>query len=275
MEAAIGVIGLSLQLIDSAVKVKRAIGNYRSASTEINRLALKVERVEAICGAIKKSLEGEPSTRQCSDLIGTWGVCVLRSVQSTLAELHDIIAKLEKKAAKKRILNAAGMAFLEKKDDITRLKGQASFTCSGSYANASGGPSVTEKVTTSNQRDFNAFGFRGQSQSVRVLRKSRWLNDSEIATAKEIKTYTFGLSGISYRVEFHWQLSMASPVVYAMNIRHIISKDTDLEIVQDIQNAMCGGDLQALQRMISAKRLTLGSLFGDRTLFEVKSTMTG
>ncbi|EFQ24943.1 uncharacterized protein GLRG_00087 [Colletotrichum graminicola M1.001] len=121
MEAAIGVIGLSLRPIDSAVKVKRAIDNYRSASTEIHRLAIKIERVEAICGAIKKSLEGGPSTRRCSDLIETWGVCVLRSVQLTLAELHDIIAKLEKKAAKKRIVNAAGLAFLLEKDDITSL----------------------------------------------------------------------------------------------------------------------------------------------------------
>ncbi|GKT53790.1 hypothetical protein ColTof3_01129 [Colletotrichum tofieldiae] len=94
-------------------------------------------------------------------------------------------------------------------------------------------------------------------------------------TVKEFKTYNFGLSGISYRVEFHWHLSMASPVVYAMNIRHIISKNTDSELVQDIQKAMCGGNLQALQRMISAKKFTLGSLFGDKTLFEVKPTMTG
>ncbi|KZL68442.1 hypothetical protein CI238_00295 [Colletotrichum incanum] len=317
MEAAIGVIGLSLQLIDSAVKVKRAIANYRSASTEINRLALKVERLEAICGAIAKSLEAEPSTRQCSDLIETWGVCVLRSVQSTLENLHDIIAKLEKKAAKKRILNAAGMALLEKKDEVTRLRkcldedlnhlqymmmvelfsqcsivqqlvvrqprsqatssteGQASsFTCSESYPNGSDGPSVTETVTTNNQKVFNAFGFRGQAQNARIFRKARWLNNSETATIKEVKAYTFGLSGIAYRIEFHWHLSMASPVVYSVNIRHIISEDTNSELVQDIRNAMCNDDLQALQRMISAKRFTLGSLFGDRTFFEVKSTMT-
>ncbi|KAK1599134.1 uncharacterized protein LY79DRAFT_537068 [Colletotrichum navitas] len=313
MEAAIGVIGLSLQLIDSAVKVKRAINNYRSASTEIHRLAIKIERVEAVCGAIKKSLEGGPSTRRCSDLIETWGVCVLRSVQSTLAELHDIIAKLEKKAAKKRVVNAAGMAFLLEKDDITRLskcldedlnhlqhmmmtemfsqcnivqqlvfdqstaqvassiEGLAtSLTCPESCTTVSSAePSVTKTVTTSNRKIISAYGFHGQAQSVRIIRKSRWQNNRETTTSKEVKTYAFGLSGISYRVEFHWHLSMASPVVYAMNIRHVISRTTDPRLLNDIKDAMCDGNLQALQGMLSAGRLTLSSLCGKRTLFEM------
>lgn len=121
MEAAIGVIGLSLQLIDSAIKVKRVVTSYRSASAEINRLALKIERVEVICGAIKDSLEGDASSRQCSDLIKTWGVCVLRSISSTLAEIHAIIKKLERKGGKRRPFNTAGFTFLECKDDISRL----------------------------------------------------------------------------------------------------------------------------------------------------------
>ncbi|KAK1986785.1 hypothetical protein LZ30DRAFT_704225 [Colletotrichum cereale] len=313
MEAAIGVIGLSLQLIDSAVKVKRAIGNYRSASTEIHRLALKIERVEAICGAIKKSLEGDPSTRQCSDLIETCGVCVLRSVQSTLAELHDIIVKLEKKAAKKRIVDAARMSFLEMKGDITRLskcldedlnhlqhmmmteifsqcnivqqlivhqsspqaasstEDQAtSLTCSESYTTASSQPRVTKTVTKINRKLISAFGFHSQAQSVKILKKSRWQNDTETTTSKEIKTYTFGLSGISYRVEFHWQLSMTCPVVYAMNIRHVISSNTNSRLLNDVLDAMCFGDLKALQSMLSSGRFTLSSLVGKRTLFEVR-----
>ncbi|KAK1637215.1 hypothetical protein BDP81DRAFT_319055, partial [Colletotrichum phormii] len=121
IEAAIGVIGLSLQLIDSAIKVKRAITTYRSASTEINRLMLKIERVEAICGAIKDSLEGNAPSGQCSDLIKTWGVCVLKSIQSTLAEIHAIITKLGRKGGKRRPFNTVGFTFLECKDDISLL----------------------------------------------------------------------------------------------------------------------------------------------------------
>ncbi|KAK2050723.1 hypothetical protein LZ31DRAFT_548015 [Colletotrichum somersetense] len=312
MEAAIGVIGLSLQLIDSAVKLKRVIDNYQSASTEVHRLAIKIERVEAICGAIKESLEGGPSTRRCSDLIETWGVCVLKSVQSTLAELHDIIAKLEKKAAKKRIVNAAGMAFLMEKDDISRLSkcldedlnylqhmmmaelfsqcnivqrlvvdrssAQAasstedpatSLTCSEPYTSASAEPTAKRTVTRSNRKTISAYGFHGQAQSVRIVRQSRWQNNRETTTSKDTKTYTFGISGISYRVEFHWQLSMASPMVYSMNIRHVIWRNTDPGLLEDVTNAMCDGDVQALQCMLSAGRLTLSSLCGSKTLFEM------
>ncbi|KAK2029887.1 hypothetical protein LX32DRAFT_682209 [Colletotrichum zoysiae] len=313
MEAAIGVIGLSLQLIDSAVKVKRVIDNYRSASTEIHRLAIKIERVEAICGAIKESLEGGPSTRRCSDLIETWGVCVLKSVQSTLAELHDIIAKLEKKAAKKRIVNAASMALLMEKDDISRLSkcldedlnylqhmmmaelfsqcnivqqlvvdqssAQAAsstedpatyLTCS--YTSASAEPTAKRTVTRSNRKTISAFGFHGQAQSVRIVRKSRWQNNTETTTSKETKTYTFGISGISYRVEFHWQLSMASPMVYSINIRHVIWENTDPGLLEDVKIAMCYGDVHALQGMLSAGRLNLSSLCGSMTLFEALQT---
>ncbi|KAK2064212.1 hypothetical protein LY76DRAFT_612301 [Colletotrichum caudatum] len=187
MEAAIGVIGLSLRLIDSAVKVKRQS---------------KIKRVEAICGAIKESLEGGPSIRRCSHLIEAWGVCVLRSVQSTLAELQDIISKLVKKAAKKRIVNAAGMAFLMEKDDISRLSkcldedlnylqhmmmaeflcvsevhvskssAQAasstedpatSSTCPEPYTSASAEPIVKRTVTRSNQKIIGAYSFHGQA----------------------------------------------------------------------------------------------------------------
>ncbi|KAF4852801.1 hypothetical protein CGCSCA4_v002767 [Colletotrichum siamense] len=121
MEAAIGIIGLSLQLIDSAMRVKRVIGTYRSASSEINRLALKVERVEAICDAITKNFEGSDAGRRCSGLMESWGVCVLRDIQSTLVELHGIVTKLERRASKKRALHTVGFSFLEKKDDIARL----------------------------------------------------------------------------------------------------------------------------------------------------------
>lgn len=121
MEAAIGIIGLSLQLIDSAMRAKRVIGTYRSASSEINRLALKVERVEAICGAIMKNFEGGDAGRRCSGLMESWGVCVLRDIQSTLVELHGIVTKLERRVSKKRALHTVGLSFLEKKDDIARL----------------------------------------------------------------------------------------------------------------------------------------------------------
>ncbi|KAK1848738.1 hypothetical protein CCHR01_08643 [Colletotrichum chrysophilum] len=107
MEAAIGIIGLSLQLIDSAMRVKRVISTYRSASSEINRLALKVERVEAICGAIMKNFEGSDAGRRCSGLMESWGVCVLRDIQSTLVELHGIVTKLERRASKKRALHTS------------------------------------------------------------------------------------------------------------------------------------------------------------------------
>ncbi|KAF6812152.1 hypothetical protein CSOJ01_05276 [Colletotrichum sojae] len=121
MEVAIGVIGLSLQLIDSAVKIKGVVGIYRSASTEINRLALKVELIEAVCNTITKSFGPNVSGYQSSELFGTLGVRLLGSIQCTLDELHGIVSRLEKRASKEGVLKTTGVLFLNKRDDISRL----------------------------------------------------------------------------------------------------------------------------------------------------------
>ncbi|KAF6790365.1 hypothetical protein CMUS01_16275 [Colletotrichum musicola] len=121
MEVAIGVIGLSLQLIDSAVKIKGVIGTYHSASTEANRLALKVELIEAICNTITKSFGQDDSDCQSPELFGTLGARLIGSIQCTLDELHSIVSRLEKRASKDRALKTTGVFFLSKRDDIARL----------------------------------------------------------------------------------------------------------------------------------------------------------
>ncbi|KAK1509709.1 hypothetical protein CTAM01_01832 [Colletotrichum tamarilloi] len=310
MEAAIGVIGLSLQLIDSAIKVKRVVTAYRSASAEINRLALKIERVEVICGAIKDSLEGDASSRQCSDLIKTWGVCVLRSISSTLAEIHTIITKLERKGGKRRPLNTVGFTFLECKDDISRLSkwldddlnylqhmmtaeilcnivqqltihhneaSELSNMCStltqstlqrDHNGDLPSEPRHTTMAKTGNQMTIKAFGFRFQTQTRTILKRSSSHGVQEVSNTSEIKTYTFGHSKFSYRIELHWSMSTLTPIVCALAVRHVLSEDKDEKLVRKILIIMCDGDLLALQDLLSTRSITLGTMLGDRTLFE-------
>ncbi|EXF73836.1 hypothetical protein CFIO01_13146 [Colletotrichum fioriniae PJ7] len=313
MEAAIGVIGLSLQLIDSAIKVKRVVTSYRSASAEINRLALKIERVEVICGAIKDSLEGDASSRQCSDLIKTWGVCVLRSISSTLAEIHAIIKKLERKGGKRRPFNTAGFTFLECKDDISRLSKwldddlnylqhmmTAEILCNivqqltihheidaSELSNLShthtqsalqqdhngdlpSEPRHTTITKTGDQKVVEAFGFRLQYQTRTVLRKSTSRSALEVSSISDIKTYTFGHSRFSYRIELHWSMRTFTPMACALAIRHVLSRDKDEKLVDEMLMIMCDGDLLALQNLLSTRKVTLGTMLGNRTLFEAR-----
>ncbi|KAK7441851.1 hypothetical protein Landi51_09841 [Colletotrichum acutatum] len=312
MEAAIGVIGLSLQLIDSAVKVKRVVTAYRSASAEVNRLVLKIERVEVICGAIKDSLEGDASSRQCSDLIKTWGICVLRSISSTLAEIHTIITKLERKGGKRRPFNNVGFLFLECKEDISRLSKwldddldylqhmmTAEILCnviqqltihhnseasdllnvrsmdiqSVLQQNHNGDlpsePRHTRMAKTGYQKMIKAFGFRIQTQTRTILKKSSFHGAQEVSNTSEIKTYTFGHSRFSYKIELHWSMSILTPMVCTLAVRHVLSKDKDGELVEKMLHIMCDGNLPALQDLHSNRTITLGTMLGDRTLFEV------
>ncbi|KAL0767640.1 hypothetical protein CaCOL14_009879 [Colletotrichum acutatum] len=313
MEAAIGVIGLSLQLIDSAVKVKRVVTAYRSASAEVNRLVLKIERVEVICGAIKDSLEGDASSRQCSDLIKTWGICVLRSISSTLAEIHTIITKLERKGGKRRPFNNVGFLFLECKEDISRLSkwldddldylqhmmtaeilsrcnviqqltihhnSEASDLLnvrsmdiqSVLQQNHNGDlpsePRHTRMAKTGYQKMIKAFGFRIQTQTRTILKKSSFHGAQEVSNTSEIKTYTFGHSRFSYKIELHWSMSILTPMVCTLAVRHVLSKDKDGELVEKMLHIMCDGNLPALQDLHSNRTITLGTMLGDRTLFE-------
>ncbi|KXH51647.1 hypothetical protein CNYM01_06770 [Colletotrichum nymphaeae SA-01] len=313
MEAAIGVIGLSLQLIDSAIKVKRVVTAYRTASTEINRLALKIERVEVICGAIKDSLEGDASSRQCSELIKTWGVCVLKSISSTLAKIHAIITRLERKAGKRRPFNTAGFTFLECKDDISRLskwldddlnylqhmmtaeilsrcnivqqltihhKTEASEFSNMSPVHMQSAlqqdhnsdlpsePRHTTMVEAGDQKTVTAFGFQFQNQTRTVLKRSSSRNVQEASNTREIKTYTFGHSSSSYRIELNWSMSTLSPMVYALSIRHILSWNKDAKLLKKMSIIMRGGDLLALQDLLSTREITLATMLGAMTLFE-------
>ncbi|OHE96067.1 hypothetical protein CORC01_08604 [Colletotrichum orchidophilum] len=311
MEAAIGVIGLSLQLVDSAIKVKRLIAAYRSASAEINRLALKIERVEVICGAIKKSLEGDASSRQCSDLIKTWGVCVLKSIQSTLAEIHVIITKLERKGGKRRPFNTVGFTFLECKDDVLRLSkwldddlnylqhmmtaeifsrcnvvqqltvhhtGDSSLSPAKDRISPDlerdhntempSEPRLTRIVRRGHQKMVKALGFQYQSQTTTILKKSRSLGTQEVSNIGEVKTYAFGHSSLSYRIELHWEMTTLSPMVYALSVRHVLSRDQDEELIEEMLDIMRDGDVSALQDLLSAKIINLGTMLGNKTLFE-------
>ncbi|KAL0931033.1 uncharacterized protein CTRU02_213768 [Colletotrichum truncatum] len=310
MEAAIGIVGLSIQLIDSAVKVKRVVGTYRSASTEINRLALKVERVEAICGAIKRSFEGGVSNWRCSELIETWGVCVLRSIESTLAELHGIIIKLERRASQKRGLHTVGFSFLERKDDIRRLgscldedlnhlqhmmtaeifsrcgvveqlvlppqgaqivlpKRQASLLseitpCSAAFRDHTSSV-VIEKI---HRQKIHRIGLLGDVKTAMVTKRSRWQQSDEQINVKESKTYSFGLRGLAYRILFSWKLDTITPISYALNVQHIVSKEIDKTRFEKLTKIIEYGNLSGLQQMLITREVTLTSFIDCMTLFE-------
>ncbi|KAF9877349.1 hypothetical protein CkaCkLH20_05049 [Colletotrichum karsti] len=310
MEAAIGIIGLSLQLVDSAIKVKRVIGTYRSASKEIGRLAQNVEKVEAVAGAIKKCFEGDASNRRCSELIHTWGIFVLRDIQSTLGEIQDIIDKLEKRASKSRTLYTVGFSFLEKKDEIARLSSaldrnlndlqhmmtaeifsrfsvieqltstpastqvmpskpelplNTEATSNSLALNANG---TTTAIERSDSKPVQVLGFQGGMQSTRVTKKMQRHGMDDFVNVKESRTYTFGIRGYSYRVEFGWTFDTLNPISYSLNFQHILREDVDKELYRKTQTIIYTGDLGGLQRMFSSREICPTTFMGCLTLYE-------
>lgn len=121
MEAAIGIIGLSIQIIDTSVKIKRKIDSYRSASKDISRLAAKIDQAEAICEALKAKINNGAMDSQATNLVQRLGPPVLQSIKSTLGELEAIISMLEAKAARKGSIKSLGLSFLKKQDVIEKL----------------------------------------------------------------------------------------------------------------------------------------------------------
>ncbi|CAM1504755.1 Fc.00g023460.m01.CDS01 [Cosmosporella sp. VM-42] len=121
MEAVIGVVGLSIQVVETAVKIKRVIDSYRSASKDIRRLGTKIDRAEAICRAIETRLKDGTMDSQAASNVQISGPPLLQDIKSTLLELEQILVKLESKATKKGALKSAGMSFLKKKDTIQTL----------------------------------------------------------------------------------------------------------------------------------------------------------
>ncbi|KAF6839720.1 hypothetical protein CPLU01_01592 [Colletotrichum plurivorum] len=265
MEVAIGVIGLSLQLIDSAVKIKGVIGTYRSASTEANRLALKVELIEAICNTITKNFDQNDSDCQPSELFGTLGARLLGSIQCTLDELHIIVSRLEKRASKDRALKTTGVFFLGKRDDISRLskcldedlshlqlllttslasrpllapQAETQLVSSTSNLNSTTLASSFEVesspklfMATSVQKTcrqiIRVFGFHGQSQTVSTTKRSRWGDSQETTSTSETRSFTFGHARLSYMVEIDFLQTPLDSMTYALNIRHIVTRKVD------------------------------------------------
>ncbi|KAF3806183.1 hypothetical protein GCG54_00005944 [Colletotrichum gloeosporioides] len=307
MEAAIGIIGLSLQLIDSAVKVKRVIGTYRSASSEINRLALKVERVEAICGAIKRNFEKDDSNLHCSDLIETWGICVLQSIKSTLEELHAIVAKLERRASKPRALHTVGFFFLEKKDEMARLSAcldedlndlQHMMTAEllsrfgvveqlllphqahspkpqkqrvpgvNVTSTALSMPGISEATEKDQTETTRRIGFFGELKTTKVTRKSRLRDLHDLANVQESKTYSFGIRGISTRIELRWALDTMTPISYSLSLQHSIAREINPQLLMKVTNTIGRGDLRGLQTMFSNREIIPTSFVASMTLFE-------
>ncbi|KAF5516238.1 hypothetical protein CGCS363_v001463 [Colletotrichum siamense] len=307
MEAAIGIIGLSLQLIDSAVKVRRVIGTYRSASSEINRLALKVERVEAICGAIRKNFEKDDTNLHCSDVIETWGICVLQSIQSTLEELHVIVAKLERRASKPRALHTVGFFFLEKKDEIKKLsaaldgdlndlqhmmtaellsrfgvveqlllphqtrpsKPQRQLVSGVNVTSTALLVPGTSEATERDQIDTTRrIGFFGEFKTTKITRKSRLRDLHDLANVQESKTYSFGIRGISTRIELRWALDTKTPISYSLSLQHSIAREINPQLLIKVTNIIGNGDLRGLQTMFSNREIIPTSFIASMTLFE-------
>ena len=121
MEAAIGIIGLSLQVIDTSIKIKKAIDCYRSAFKDSGRLAANIDQAEAICGAIETRLQDGSRESQTTSLLRLVGPSTLQRLDMTLKELHEILCQLESQASKKGGLKTSGLSCVRKKDDIQKL----------------------------------------------------------------------------------------------------------------------------------------------------------
>lgn len=121
MEAAIGVIGLTLQVVDTSIKIRRVIETYRSASKDISRLAIKLDRTEAICRAIETRLQDGSIRPEPASLLRQLGPALLQGIKTTLSNLDEIITRLETKASRKGSAKMLGISFLTKKDSIQKL----------------------------------------------------------------------------------------------------------------------------------------------------------
>lgn len=121
MEAAIGVIGLTLQVVDTSIKIRRVIDTYRSASKDISRLAIKLDRTEAICRAIETRLQVGSTRPGHASLLRQLGPTLLQGINTTLSDLDEIITRLETKACRKGGAKRLGLSFLAKKDSVQKL----------------------------------------------------------------------------------------------------------------------------------------------------------
>lgn len=132
-------------------------------------------------------------------------------------------------------------------------------------------PRHTTMVEVGDLKMIKAFGFQFQNQTRTVRRRSSSHGAQEVSNTSEIKTYTFGHYKFSYRIELHWSMSTLNPLVCALAIRHVLSRDKDEKLVDEILMIMCDGDLLALQNLLSTRKITLGTMLGNRTLFEARS----
>lgn len=121
MEVAIGVIGLSIQVIDSSLKVKKLIDRYRSAEDDLRDLGNEIDISVAICSDIKNRSQADTSNSKLNGRLVKLGPAILASIDGTTEEIARMFAKLATDAKTKSLEIPLQVAFLRKQGAIKIL----------------------------------------------------------------------------------------------------------------------------------------------------------
>lgn len=121
VELIIGVVGLTVQIMDASTKIMDMLETYKNGSHEIRRLVSKVDRVKTMCAHIKKLFEQESDFDSSEARLNEeFGVNLLHDIQATLDALSETCMGLQKKARDKRP-SMAKWAWLVKQDTTRQL----------------------------------------------------------------------------------------------------------------------------------------------------------
>ncbi|KAM0284867.1 hypothetical protein ACHAQH_001788 [Verticillium albo-atrum] len=121
VELVIGVIGLAIQVIDTAKKVKGVIGSYHSAPREIKRLATKLECAESLCNHIESIFKEKSLGPRRAVISQAMCNSLLQNMDLTMKDLGIILAGLQARANKKGVVEGPGRLFVKQKDSIQKL----------------------------------------------------------------------------------------------------------------------------------------------------------
>lgn len=133
-------------------------------------------------------------------------------------------------------------------------------------------PTVARYVRRNTDHNRHTFRYLGY---ITWTVNDSWIGDedgdpSRIAHRKG--SITFRLPFTSTRLSMHYQCGLGTPS-YALNVSHIIEEHSELG--SQLQ-AVMGGSLRQLQRLLSRRKLSLYSLFkthsGEMNLFFVRIT---
>lgn len=118
----LGVVALALQIVETAVVIRRYISAYKSASQEIQGLSDKLDDIEAICNSLELIIDGYEKASQSR------GVAMLNNLQKTMEKcrnrvstLHGIISQIVCPSQKTRNpLNSTGALFLRRRSELRK-----------------------------------------------------------------------------------------------------------------------------------------------------------